>query len=159
MKRAIIFTSVATVTIGLSGVAFGLSQPSEDSHTDVKPIRSTAQVAETETIQEPVQSTLAVPAETAQASSDPVTPPPVPTASVTPAPTSTTAVRTYDELAAAYGFSGDINTEALATLRSLYPERFTPDTIEQSFRYLRNISSSVDHRFVRTYGWNLPQYQ
>ena len=67
--------------------------------------------------------------------------------------------RTYEELVEFYNFKGVINTEGLTTLKMLFPDRFTPENIEHTFSYLRKISSSVDPRFVRTYGWDLPQYQ
>lgn len=154
-KRNIALISAAIITIGTGSIILA-AQPKEEAFI-FKPTTGNDPVS---------QNVSPAPVSNETIQPDTVTEAPVASSNIPVAPTTTEptqpaqpAARSYDELVAYYGFGGEINTNSLTMLKTMYPERFTPDTIEHTFKYLRNIGSSIDYRYVRTYGWDLPQYQ
>lgn len=147
-KKLIIAGFISAAVIG-SGVAVALQ-------TTPKTANTTATIRQTQPSTVAPSQPIAPTQETVTQEDTNTVAEPAPYVPAEPLPET---ARSYEELVEFYNFKGVINTEGLTTLKMLFPERFTPENIEHTFSYLRKISSSVDPRFVRTYGWDLPQYQ
>lgn len=154
MNKKLLIASIVSVAVIGGGVGLALQNTSKPTHT-IDPSAAVTLPKPVQAPQSPPVAPTPTEATVAQQNTNTVEEP----APYVPAEPLPETARTYEELVDFYNFKGVINTEGLTTLKTLYPERFNPENIERTFSYLRKISSSVDPRFVRTYGWDLPQYQ
>lgn len=155
-KKSIIGAAL-TLTILVGGTSFALFQPKQPEHKNISPAsvqRDVAQQPKAESIDQPKIGSPPTNTTPVTSQSSPVEQNNETVAQDT-ATAEPTKPRTYEQLLEEYGYSE--YKMYMDKLKAKFPERFTPDMIEDSFAYIKRVYANPmgAQNMIEKVGWNV----